>query len=745
VRFAAAVPKWILAGGAVLAIAALPGVARLRTDNSPAAYFVRNAPELERYARFREDFGGDDSLRVVVRGPALWTAAGLRYASGLERRIGAVSGVRSAAGLVALFGGAGWDDEWTADAIARLRRRVAAEPLARGLGVVGATDETLTILVAFAGGTAEAQHALLFLLSREIQTAPHGLSAELVGLPVLDRALDRSAMEIYQRSFPLLVASAIVLLAATFRTVRAVLLPLLFVGFCEVVLFGAMGFAGVSLNLVLAILPPLLFVIALASAVHVLTRHRSLRESGVEGQAAVRATYRDKGAALAWTAASTFAGFGSLATSAVGPVRALGWWAMAGIALMALAAFTLLPALLLELGEGGARRRPIESGMERFGCRLAEAAVAKRRLVYALALLAAVLAAAGLPRLAVESNALHYLAAEHPVRQGFVALERAGVGTAAVELSLAAAPGTESFGNEDNLTKIAVLAERLRHDTANLGVVAVTDVLDAWSRRTAGPLAFGSAGARAPLLALLRLDPRGAAAISTFLTARGSETRITLFVPTVGYEQIDAISQQALRAAREIFPTATVGVTGQYPLLLETQKQLVSTLGQSFALTLVAVAGILYLLLRRVRLTLLALVPNVLPVVVIFGVMAWIGVPLDISTVMVASTTLGLALDDTIHTLVHYRRETLARNAAGAVLGAVEHNAAAYSITGLVLGLGFAVCAISSFAPIQRFGALSALAILLAVLADFLLVPALFGESAGPPTAAPAAAKRRSV
>jgi uncharacterized protein len=111
----------------------------------------------------------------------------------------------------------------------------------------------------------------------------------------------------------------------------------------------------------------------------------------------------------------------------------------------------------------------------------------------------------------------------------------------------------------------------------------------------------------------------------------------------------------------------------------------------------------------------------------IFGAMAWLRLPLDISTVMVASTTLGLALDDTIHTLVHYRRGAAARGASGAVLAAVEQNAAAYSLTGLILGLGFAVVAFSSFIPTQRFGALSAFAIVLAVLADFLLVPALLG------------------
>ena len=334
-----------------------------------------------------------------------------------------------------------------------------------------------------------------------------------------------------------------------------------------------------------------------------------------------------------------------------------------------------------------------------------------------------------MPRLQVESNALQYLAAEHPVRARFEALERSGVGTAAVELVLAA-PGPDGFASEDGLARLAQLTARLRRDTSSLGVVAVTDFVDSWSRRTAAAMPFGlggSLGARVPALQLLRGDARGSQAVAAFLTEDGQRARVTLFVETAGYPQVEALAQRAGALTTEIFPAAVVEVTGQYHLLLETQKRLVGTLGTSFALTLAAVEANLYLLLLRVLYTLLAMVPNVLPVLWVFGAMAWLGLPLDISTVMVASTTLGLALDDTIHTLVHYRRAAQEHGAAGAVLAAVEKNAAAYSLTGLILGIGFAVCAFSSFIPTRRFGALSAFAIVLAVLADFLLVPALLG------------------
>ena len=159
------------------------------------------------------------------------------------------------------------------------------------------------------------------------------------------------------------------------------------------------------------------------------------------------------------------------------------------------------------------------------------------------------------------------------------------------------------------------------------------------------------------------------------------------------------------------------------------QRYLLSTLALSLLLTLPVLTITFYILLRDVRGTLYALVPNLWPVLVILGGMGWFGIPLDIATVMVASITLGLVVDDTIHTLAHYRELRGELGPRGAVADRMEKTAPAYLLTGVILALGFGVCALSDFAPTARFGLLSAVAIVIAVVADFTLVPALFGRT----------------
>jgi hypothetical protein len=122
-------------------------------------------------------------------------------------------------------------------------------------------------------------------------------------------------------------------------------------------------------------------------------------------------------------------------------------------------------------------------------------------------------------------------------------------------------------------------------------------------------------------------------------------------------------------------------------------------------------------------------VPNLWPVLLILGGMGWFGVPLDIATVMVASIVLGLVVDDTIHTLAHYRTLSAELGGRAAVADRMEKTAPAYLLTGVILCCGFGVCALSDFAPTARFGLLSAVAIAIAVIADFTLVPALFGRA----------------
>ena len=166
--------------------------------------------------------------------------------------------------------------------------------------------------------------------------------------------------------------------------------------------------------------------------------------------------------------------------------------------------------------------------------------------------------------------------------------------------------------------------------------------------------------------------------------------------------------------------------TGIMPLIHTVQQTILEDLLRSFLSAFALVAIVMMIVLRSARAGLLAMVPNLFPIVVVFGGMAWLGIPIDIGSVMTASVALGIAVDDTVHLIVWYRRaisEGYCR--VSAVEQTLRHSGRAMLQTTLICGIGLLVFAFADFVPTQRFGLLMAALLAAALLGDLILLPAL--------------------
>ena len=721
----------------LLLVFALPGLTRIEADNSAAIFTPRSGPGTERLAAFSERFGRPSSVRILVEveePETLWSAAGVAELGRLEREARAIPCV-ALAGSAASRAAALLDREPPLAPNA-LREELARDPLARGLGWIARDGSAASVLVELA--PIEGEHVSSrraecdAALDRLTSSVGAGLRTTLVGNRPLERELDRSGREVPLLFFPFLVAFAVALLAATFRDLAGVFVPLAFVGVCEAVVLGGFGWAssvtGTRFHLVLGLLPPLLFVLALATVVHVAIRCRSLEADGMGAIEATIETYREKGAAVLWTSLSTACGFASLQVSDVTPVAELGLWATLGLGVQLVASFTLLPALLAATGRRRGRlpERELESRLERWGGALAARSAERRGLVLAAYAALAALAALGLGRLRPASDPVAYFAPEHPLRRNLEAAQALGIGTAALELELVEKAEGAFFAPE-TLAQVAKLGDELRAVPGIESVATLADLADAVGSESPWAELSTPEELRAQALAVLDADQEGREVRARFATADGRALRVPLFVPLAGYETLEPVAGRAEELARAAFPAADVAVTGVLHQVLAFHRSLVGTLGVSIALTLPALAAVFFVLLRRPGEVAKALVPNVWPVVILLGGMGWLGLGLDLATVMVASIVLGIAVDDTIHTLAHHSEESSLVGARAAVCSRIERTAPAYLLTGAILCAGFGVCALSSFEPLARFGQLAAAAIALAVISDLLLVPALFG------------------
>jgi predicted RND superfamily exporter protein len=180
------------------------------------------------------------------------------------------------------------------------------------------------------------------------------------------------------------------------------------------------------------------------------------------------------------------------------------------------------------------------------------------------------------------------------------------------------------------------------------------------------------------------------------------------------------------RAAQHVGDMATVRVSGSAVNLLTVVDGLLQDLLRSFGAAFVVVSLMMVLLLRELRFGLLAMLPNLLPITVVMGFMGWVGIPIDLNNILIGSIAIGIAVDDTIHLMHHYRSSRLDGNGTeAAIMYAFLHSGRAMVLTTVILVFGFMVFSAAEMVNIQRFGMLIALTLVLALFADLIFAPAL--------------------
>ncbi len=172
--------------------------------------------------------------------------------------------------------------------------------------------------------------------------------------------------------------------------------------------------------------------------------------------------------------------------------------------------------------------------------------------------------------------------------------------------------------------------------------------------------------------------------------------------------------------------------TGMIPLVYKTQRQLLVSLNESIMYATVLIAVVMMFVLRSPMAGLISMIPNVFPIVMIFGALGWLGIKVDIGIMMTASVALGVAVDDTVHFLTWFRRGvTQGLDRVQSVMLAYDRCATAMLQTTVIGGLGLAVFATSTFTPTQQFGYLMISMLGAALVGDLLLLPAILAGPLG--------------
>jgi len=174
------------------------------------------------------------------------------------------------------------------------------------------------------------------------------------------------------------------------------------------------------------------------------------------------------------------------------------------------------------------------------------------------------------------------------------------------------------------------------------------------------------------------------------------------------------------------YPKLKVRVTGTLAMLSQMTDYISWSQVRSFGLALIVISLLLLLVFSSYRAGMVALLPNIFPVLTIFGIMGYLEISLDTDTLLVAPITIGIAVDDTIHFLTNYRAEVSKHgNIKEGIIKTFRETGQAITFTSIILSIGFLIFLMSSHQGLSNFGIMSAIAFFTALLADLFLLPSM--------------------
>jgi uncharacterized protein len=725
---------------ALSCVFATKGALKVKIDNSLEIWFSEEDPQLQSYQQFQQDFGNDEVVILALHSEnEVFTAENMAALHQLTLAAQGVKGIEKAESIANLTDvyvttkgpevaplyepGKAFQPE-------RLQQRVQENPLLHGR-LVSQDGKTALVMATMAANENidSVRDGILKELRQEVEST--GLQVSTAGMGVIYSALNQAALvdsQVFIGASNLLI---FLLLGLMFRRVVPVLLTLGVIGVATLWMMGLYGAAGKSTNMVTMVLPTLMLIIGVSDCVHFLN-HASKPVEGLERPDRVR-----KGLAFMLrpclvNSLTTAAGFAALSIAPMPIVRDLGIFAAVGVLGAFLAALigcsigmmwqSCEPKIHLDKG-----RKPWVS---RFVETMAQWATGHPRRVIAAATGLLLLAVAGMSQLTVDTYSIGFLKDKHTVNQDNVAIESQFGPTTPLEFLVHLDQDISDPRSAETLHAIAEWQDAMAKRPEVGWTRSQVDVLRRMNQVTGqGFVLPKDTGALHDLIQTSSADSKQ----SALLSADHRTLRVTAGIPMGSARTFDH-HISTLQAMAQLPPGATIKATGYLPLYVSQMESLVSSQLSSFGLAFVVIFIMLAVLFKSLRLSFLAIPANLIPVLIILGIMGFAGIALDVATVTISAVVLGLVVDDTTQFLYRYNFELEQHNPHEIALrNAIQGAGQALATTSLVLGLGFLVLTLTSIKSIAFFGLLCAIALLVALLGDLLLLPAIL-MVVGPPT-----------
>ena len=551
--------------------------------------------------------------------------------------------------------------------------------------------------------------------------------AIISGPPVLNEAYNQSLF------FEAVLFGGISLIVIIFLLL--VLLPnRKFIGFAltaillpTIYLFGIIGYLGIPMNMVSALIPTLLLVYSLSDSVHILNAlHRALNNERILSQSEVLyQTIRTSIIPCSLTTLTTLAGYFALYFSGLPALKSMGLLASLGIVF----AF-VLSYLVVIIGFGFFNPLPISNkstnpnssqfSFENVTRSLQRISTASKKQITGTTLLVLVFAVIGSIFVTVDTDSSDLLA-QSKTKDELFALEHQLGGSFRMQLDLTSTDA-QSVVRQATLKRLSQFTTRLRANTQIASVLSVESFIRFAQQRY--PQLQLKDDNLSDLAKRFLSETPSQKAFFNFVDLERDVLSITVSFPQLSAKEIGQLIAYINQEFKDL--SIEMKINGFATVFSQLNHFVVQSQLISFAIALLAIGLFLIFYLRSVKRAIIILIPNLIPIFATLSFMALFNIPLGVTTAMIAPILLGIAMDDTLHLLYHFRKYASQHNSVSNALSqSLAYTTPALIVSSISLSAGFLIIAFSRTPAVADFGSLCVFAVLVALATDLLLLPAL--------------------
>ncbi len=546
------------------------------------------------------------------------------------------------------------------------------------------------------------------------------------GVPAITASLVTVSQDDAMVLMPLAVVIVVVLLFVLFRSFIGVLVPSIVIVFTFLTVLSIQMILGYKLNNFTVNIPSFVSAIAIADAMHLYLAWIYFKLQNNTNKEAVRLALQNNIIPIALTSMTTAIGFASLGFSHIEPISTLGVAITTSAFLAFLFSITIAPAILLALNDEY-KVKPLKF-LNFLNTKGYGAFIVKndKKIVTVFVILFVVLGY-GLNYTKVDSNSIKYFKDDTVVRSGADFIEKNLTGAMVYEVII---DSTKKDGvkNREFLETIIRFEDELYKNFENIRfTTSLKDILQRMQKvlnpnnKEAIPQ---TQNLIAQYLLLYNMNLPQGKTTNDKIDSAYQKIRLTIN-SNIQDTSKDLEMIEWINNWWKINTDYRSEVQGQTSIFSYMQSSVSDTLIVSIGFTLIIVVLLMLLIFRNIKMTLLFILPNIAPIILVAGFMGYMGINIDIGVAISASVILGIAVDDSIHFFSKYFKAKKTMSFENSIDYVINHSANAMILTTFILSFTFAVFATSSFVPNINFAIVTVTALNIALLLDLVLLPAL--------------------